>query len=148
MLELNEFNLVFASTGRAVLQSLNLQVRAAEIHVLIGASGAGKSLIALSMLGLCPADAMVSGQVVLHGQPLSKQGFDAVRGCQIGLIPQSVEWLDPLKTIFSQVRRAAIRAGMKRADATVATRAILEKYRLSPDAWYQYPHQLSGRYDS
>lgn len=144
MLHLRQYSLFFPETGQTVLDNLDLQVQEGEVHGLIGESGGGKSLIALGMMGLLPETARVSGQVELNGRTLVGKGFAEASGRELSLVPQSVEWLDPLRTIISQVERSARRSGIQRRKARLAACCALQRFQLPESAWGQYPHQLSG----
>ncbi len=144
MLALKQFSVFFPQTGHYVLNNLDLQLQPGEIHALIGESGGGKSLIALGLMGLLPAEAEACGQIELDGQIQVDKAFAGVSGCDLSLVPQSVEWLDPLKTIISQVQRSAKRAGVTRSQVKGAAYSALKRFQLPEAAWKKYPHQLSG----
>ncbi|WP_263080268.1 ATP-binding cassette domain-containing protein [Endozoicomonas sp. Mp262] len=144
MLVLKQFSVFFPKTGHYVLNSLDLQIQPGEIHALIGESGGGKSLIALGLMGILPADARASGQIALNGQVLEGKAFTRVAGRCLSLIPQSVEWLDPLKTIINQVQRSAKRTGMTGHKVKETAASALKRFQLPESAWKKYPHQLSG----
>src|SRR5690606_8717027 len=88
----------------AALREISLEVRAGEVLAVIGASGAGKSLLAQAILELLPANALLSGTIHFQGAPLDAA---ALRGRQIALVPQSIAWLDPLVRMGRQVEWAA-----------------------------------------
>ncbi|MDH2327412.1 ATP-binding cassette domain-containing protein [Cereibacter sp. SYSU M97828] len=73
------------------LSGIDLHVAAGEVVGVIGASGAGKSLLAHAILGVLPPNAILRGRI------------DA---CAAGLVPQQVSHLDPLARIGRQVRWA------------------------------------------
>ena len=88
-----------------VISSLNVTLEeAGEILAVVGASGSGKSLLAHAILGILPSNANISGTIKYGGEPLSIDRQTALRGKEISLIPQSVNYLDPLMRVGRQVR--------------------------------------------
>ncbi len=91
----------------AVLDAVSLEVRAGEVLALVGASGSGKSLLALAILQLLPPGTRLAGAVRLAGVELTGRS-DAelcrVRGRDIGMIFQEPSTaLDPLMPVGRQV---------------------------------------------
>jgi peptide/nickel transport system ATP-binding protein len=135
---------------RAV-DGVDFQIRRGETLALLGESGCGKSISALSLVNLVPAPAgrIVAGRVVLEGRDLrglSEYAFRRVRGKRIGMIfqePQSA--LNPVLTIGEQVGEAL--SGVRSAPA--ARQRVIELLKsvgiADPEKRYgEYPHQLSG----
>lgn len=122
-----------------VISSLNVTLEAGEILAVVGASGSGKSLLAHAILGILPSNAIVSGVMTYEGEELTSARQKALRGKEISLVPQSVNFLDPLMKVGRQVR-TAVRAG----DAVEAQRAVFERLRLGREVERMYPFQLSG----
>ena len=118
---------------------------------LIGESGCGKSITALSLMGLLPQRAMVSGSIRFDQQELvglNDAGLRRLRGNRIGMIFQEpMTALNPVHSIGHQVaeplrlhRGASIRSARQQATA------LLERVGI-PDAarrFDAYPHQFSG----
>jgi len=125
------------------LADLTLDVERGEVVALFGASGAGKSLFAHAVLGLLPANAVVTGSIRFEGERLDVASIAALRGRRIALVPQSLSHLDPLATIGRQIGWAAKRAGCRgftRGDAVAA----LDRFGLDGSVLESYPHRLSG----
>lgn len=122
------------------LRGVTLAARPGEVLALVGASGAGKSLVLLSALGLLPPNAAWEGQVRLDGVPLRKRDLPALRGRRLAYLPQSVAALDPLVPVGRQIGWAARRAGAPRTDAAGA----LHAFGLAPDTAALHPGALSG----
>ncbi|WP_071396295.1 ABC transporter ATP-binding protein [Bacillus tuaregi] len=122
-----------------VISGLNVQLREGEILAVVGASGSGKSLLAHAILGILPSNAKVSGMIKYAGEEMSDKALKALRGKEIALVPQSVNYLDPLMRIGRQVR-----ASVKDGDASVVQRNVFERYRLNQNVEDMYPFQLSG----
>ncbi|MXP64524.1 ABC transporter ATP-binding protein [Roseomonas sp. M0104] len=123
------------------LRGVSLDVRAGEVLAVIGASGAGKSLLAQAVLGLLPANAVLAGAMRFQGAPLDPA---MLRGRRIALVPQSIAWLDPLVRAGRQVEWAAGRAGLPAALRQPAATAALARFNLGAAASRRFPHQLSG----
>jgi len=138
-------------TVRAV-DGIDLELRKGQTCALLGESGCGKSMTALSIMRLLPpAGRIVSGSVSLHGQELLKLPENAmrdVRGGRVGMIfqePQSS--LNPVLTVGQQIRESlGVHQGLKGAGARRRSVELLEAVGI-PDPVRratEYPHQLSG----
>lgn len=108
------------------LEDISFDLSASEVLAVIGASGAGKSLLAHGLMGLLPDDAIRRGKVFLRGQKITQLG------AQIGLVAQEVSYLDPLATIGAQQKWA-----QRRHQKALA----LQDFNLPSNA---YPHEISG----
>ncbi|WP_244851547.1 amino acid ABC transporter ATP-binding protein [Caballeronia sp. SL2Y3] len=123
-----------------VLDEINIDVRAGEVLVLIGASGSGKSTVLRIMAGLETAD---SGEVWVNDVPLHdpKRARD-IRG-HVGMVFQQFN-LFPHKTALGNVTLALIKARkMSPADARKRAMDVLDRVGLAERADH-YPSQLSG----
>jgi len=126
------------------LDELSLCFSAGEVQAVVGASGAGKSLLAYAIMGLLPASAQLSGQLHYQGQPLDKTRQRQLRGRVLALIPQSLNALDPLVRTQRQVAWAGQRAGHSPAAAWHSAQQALNHYQLDLRAQQAYAHELSG----
>ena len=119
-----------------VISDLSVTVHAGEIMVIVGASGSGKSVLAHAVLGILPSNAVIGGEMDYDGAPLT----DAVRkekvGSEIIMIPQSVNYLDPLMKVGKQVR--GVHGSKERQEAA------FRRYGLKDSVAEMYPFQLSG----
>ncbi|MFG3690339.1 ABC transporter ATP-binding protein [Micromonospora sp. NPDC047740] len=133
---------------------LRLQVHPGELLAVVGESGCGKSVLAHALLGLLPGNATVTGHALLHpptGEPIDligcgeRQLSRAVRGRQIGLVPQSpATALTPVRTgrrLLAETLRAH---GHPRRDAAPAADRLAADVGLDPVDLDRYPHELSG----
>ena len=128
-----------------VLNGVSCSVQRGEMVALIGASGAGKSLLAHAVLGILPRTAKVSATMLFDGQPLTPEKQAAWRGKRIALVPQAITYLDPTAVAQRQVAWAAAAAQRAHgAQATHMAREELLRYGLPEVAHQRYPHQLSG----
>lgn len=142
-----------SATTDAVLEDVSLIVRAGETVGLVGESGCGKTMTAMSVLGLLPAAAHIkTGHIWFDGTDLavlSEQGLRSVRGKQIGLISQEpMISLNPAFRIGWQLSEAVRRHhhGVSRREARDRAVDLLRSVHLpDPEAVARrYPHELSG----
>ena len=118
---------------------------------IVGESGCGKSITAMSLMGLLPANATVGGSIRLDGQELvglSETSMCQIRGNRIGMIFQEpMTALNPVHTIARQVAEPLrLHRGASKAEARRQALALLERVGI-PDAASRldaYPHQFSG----
>jgi peptide/nickel transport system ATP-binding protein len=151
LLELRGLTVRVAS-GTAVVDDISLSIRAGETLGLVGASGAGKTMTALGILGLLPAGARASGQVLWRGRDLltlDAAELRAVRGAGIALVPQDpMTALNPLQRIDRQVAEALhahddriARAAARERAHSLLTKLGIPAARLAGSC---YPFEGSG----
>jgi peptide/nickel transport system ATP-binding protein len=137
---------------RAV-DGVSLTVEAGETLGVVGESGCGKSVTALSIMRLLPAKLgrIVSGAIRFDGQDLlalSESEMRNIRGNRIAMVFQEpMTSLNPVLTIGDQIAEAAmIHQGKSRAEAMAHAVEMLRLVRIA-DAErrvHDYPHQFSG----
>ncbi len=155
LLRINELKTWFDTsrgTVRAV-DGVSLEIARGETFALLGESGCGKSMTALSIMQLVPAPAgrIVSGAVHLDGQDLlqlSEVQMRRVRGKRIGMIFQEPQTsLNPVLTIGGQIAETVTQhTGRRGGRARARVLELLEAVGI-PDPvrrYGEYPHQLSG----
>ena len=134
------------------VDGVTYQVRMGEVFGLVGESGCGKSVSALSLLRLIdPPGRIVGGTVVFRGQQLdqlTERQMTELRGSQISMIfqqPQSS--LNPVFSVGDQISEVLrIHLGMKRDQAWHRAGELLHSVGI-PDTEARlrsYPHELSG----
>lgn len=123
-----------------VISDLTLSVKQGEIVAILGSSGSGKSLLAHAILGILPENAICEGIISFKGDPLTQEKKEEIRGKHISLIPQSVNFLDPLMKVSQQ----AIGDAEDKEKTLKHQRKIFEKYGLGKEVDDLYPFELSG----
>ncbi len=146
-----EFN---TRRGRAmVLNGVSFEARAGETLCIVGESGCGKSMTALTVLGLVPQPpGRVSGGRVLFGDEdllrASPERLRAVRGNRISMIFQEpMTSLNPVFTVGEQIAESLrLHAGLDRKAAHARAVEMLRQVGIpAPERRVdEYPHQLSG----
>ena len=138
--------------SRAV-DGISFEARREETVCLVGESGCGKTVSALSIIGLVPVPPgeIVSGKILFNGQNLldhEEEALQRIRGNQIAMVFQEpLTSLNPVFTIGDQIAEA-IRTHETISEEKIASRCLqlLENVGI-PSAGERlgdYPHQLSG----
>ena len=131
----------------AVPEEISLSVAPGEIVGLVGASGSGKSLTALAVMGLLPPEVTASGSILLDGRQIvgaAEKDMLVVRGKIAGIVFQEpMTALNPVMRAGDQVAETLRCHGIARAEARRRAEEALEQVGL-PGKYDRYPHQLSG----
>jgi len=135
------------------VDGVNLSLRAGQALGIIGESGSGKSVTALSLVRLLPprATTISASRLAIAGQEttgLSPDELADIRGRLVGMIFQDpMTALNPTMRIGEQIAETARRhLSMSREQAHAHAVAMLEKVRI-PEARKRadaYPHEMSG----
>jgi len=155
LLEIEDLNVTFNTRHGAVtaLDSVSLHVNAGETLGVVGESGCGKSITALSVMGLIPSPPgrIAGGSIRLNGEELttaSPARMRAIRGAEAAMIFQEpMTSLNPVFTVGAQIAEAIMLHQKVSADQAMRDAvALLDRVGIpSPDARARdYPHQLSG----
>ena len=134
-----------------VVDDVSFKINRAETFVLLGESGSGKSITALSAMRLLPAAARIeAGAVILNGQnlfELPESRMRDIRGANIGMIfqePQSS--LNPVLTAGQQIGEVLRRHKKSSGPATERAIELLHAVGIpEPERRiHEFPHQFSG----
>ena len=135
------------------VDGVDFEVAAGETLAIVGESGCGKSMTAISLMRLIPdpPGRIVSGSIKLAGRDLlkiSEEEMRDVRGNEISMIFQEpMTSLNPVMTIGKQISEALIlHRDMDRKQAMKRAIEMLELVRIPEPTQRakEYPHQLSG----
>lgn len=144
--------LTVASKERQLVKDVSFSIAKGEMLALVGESGCGKSLTALSLISLLPKNlSMTDGSILFEDadlSTLSSRQMSQVRGKEIAYIPQEpMTSLNPVITIGEQIAEVLRRHGYD-SKKTVRERVyeLLELVGISqPERRYaSYPHNFSG----
>ncbi|SEQ41242.1 dipeptide/oligopeptide/nickel ABC transporter permease/ATP-binding protein [Arthrobacter sp. OV608] len=143
---------VGAGKGVRLVTDVSFDVEPGTVLGLVGESGCGKTMTALSLLGLLPSGVSVTGgQILWNGKNLAaatEKDMEGIRGRGIALISQEpMRALDPMFTVGYQLTGTVRRLrGIGRADAKAEALGLLEKVGIVDAARIlkTYPHQISG----
>jgi oligopeptide/dipeptide ABC transporter ATP-binding protein len=155
VLDVEELRTEFRIAGswHAAVDGVSFSLAPRETLALVGESGCGKSVTALSIMGLVPAPQgrIAAGRILLEGRELvglSERALETVRGARVAMIFQEpMTSLNPVMTIGAQVAEALIvHQGLSRAVAAAKALAVLEEVKIPSAArrFHDYPHQFSG----
>jgi peptide/nickel transport system ATP-binding protein len=135
------------------VDDVSFSVRRGETLAIVGESGCGKSVTALSVMRLVPdpPGRIVGGSIVLEGADLlslDESEMRAIRGNRISMIFQEpMTSLNPVMRIGDQITEAVrLHRPMSRKEATAKAVEMLRLVKI-PEAErraQEYPHQLSG----
>ncbi|MEJ5928962.1 ABC transporter ATP-binding protein [Corynebacterium sp. H128] len=140
---------VTTKSGTELVRDVNLQIAPGERVGLIGESGSGKSLTALSIMGLLAGNLTATGSVDFAGRELlttSERDLSQLRGENISMIFQEpMTALNPLMTVGAQIAEVmSVHGRASKSEAQQRTSELLEDVGLSPELARRFPHQMSG----
>jgi peptide/nickel transport system ATP-binding protein len=146
-------SLIGGNAPLPLVSDLSFEIRRGETLCLVGESGCGKSLTALSIIGLLNRKILrpTAGRLLFEGRDLlmlPEPEMRALRGNRIAMVFQEpMTSLNPVQRIGRQIAEViAQHRGTGEAAAEAEAVALLDRVRI-PDARRrarEYPHQLSG----
>ena len=146
-------NLCISINKNDIIKDVSIQINKGEMIGLVGESGCGKSLTALSIIKLIDENVMKvkSGEIQFLGKNLlskTEKELEKIRGKEISMIFQEpMTSLNPVFSIGDQVNEVLfIHNSLSKKIATDKTIDLLLKVGIPrPEISYKkYPHQLSG----
>ncbi|MEO7241452.1 MAG: ABC transporter ATP-binding protein [Variovorax sp.] len=154
-MEFRNYRMGFKDDGRVhdLISDLSFSVRKGSVLGVVGESGCGKSMTALSVLRLLPPSAVVQGgEILFNGENLldkSERAMEQIRGRDISMVFQEpMTSLNPVHTVGRQIGEVfrIHRAEMSADERRTATIDLLREVGIAnPDQRCdQYAHQLSG----
>ena len=152
LLNVKKLNIKSNGGGDGIVRSLSFSVGEGEIVGIAGESGSGKSMTALSIMGLLPQDMVWDAEEVsLYGERLCKkteQEYEKLRGNEIAMIFQEpMTSLNPVQKIGKQVEEPLLLHGAFTEEER--KNAVIEAMREAglsnaEELFHRYPHELSG----
>ena len=137
-------------TCKAV-NNVSFNIYEGETIGLVGETGAGKTTIALSILGLIPSPPgkIVDGKIVYKGEDLLKKNNKAmqkIRGKEISMIFQDpMTTLNPIDTVGDQIAEViGLHNHVSKKEAIEQAGKMLEMVGIPKERYGEYPHQFSG----
>ncbi|MCZ6803319.1 MAG: dipeptide ABC transporter ATP-binding protein [Proteobacteria bacterium] len=154
LLEINHLTTGFGRGPNRVnvVEDVSFKIDRGETFVLLGESGSGKSITALSIMRLLPPAANInSGEVILKGQDLfqlSESKMRDIRGASVGMIFQEPQTsLNPVFTAGQQISETLYRhKNLSKKECIKRSVELLDAVGIpEPDRRINdYPHQFSG----
>ncbi len=153
LLEINDL-VVHYETDEGVVEAVNnisLSIEPGETLGLVGETGAGKTSIALSIMGLLPHPPahVIQGSILVNGQDvlsMREKELRKMRGNVISMIFQDpMTALNPMKTVGAQIAEVIrIHDNVSRKEAMTRAGEMLELVGIPAERLNEYPHQFSG----
>ncbi|WP_048649433.1 ABC transporter ATP-binding protein [Nitratireductor soli] len=145
-------SLVIGGVEYHALREISLSVAEGETLAVVGESGCGKSMLAMSVMGLLPSVAAITmGHVTLDAvqiEAASESVMEHIRGAKIGMVFQEpMTALNPVLTVGEQIAEPLRdHLGLSKREARKAAVALMEKVRIPAAAtrYNSYPHEFSG----
>jgi peptide/nickel transport system ATP-binding protein len=153
LLQVQNLQLSLKRAGKfiSILDDVSFQVQKGETLGIVGESGCGKSMTALSIMRLLPDKAKLAGEVKVGSEvisKLSKKKLEKIRGNQISMIFQDpLTSLNPLHTVGKQIEEALIlHTNLTKKERKDRVVELLKEVGLprAEEMVKEYPHQLSG----
>ena len=144
LLEVNDLCIKFERHGDVnVVDHVSFKVRPGETMGLVGESGCGKSITALTIMGLIDPKAQITGEILYQGENLLDKSIEerrALLGHEMAMIYQdALSSLNPAMLIKAQMKQLTSRGGTRSAEQLLTLVGLDPKRTLE-----SYPHELSG----
>jgi oligopeptide/dipeptide ABC transporter ATP-binding protein len=153
LLNIKDLNIFFRSARGSIkiVNDLSFEIEEAEVFGLVGESGCGKSMTALSIMGILPQNSSAEGRIIFQGHnllTLDKESIRRLRGKEIAMIFQEpMTSLNPVLTVGYQVAEVLVtHLKLSKKEAMAKTVELFRAVRIpSPEVRIkEYPHQMSG----
>jgi oligopeptide/dipeptide ABC transporter ATP-binding protein len=142
----------YSTAPLIALRGIDLSIARGEIVGMVGESGAGKTTLARSIMGMVPPPGTIdAGRVRFDGRDitgLAREQLRMLRGRELAMVvPNPRGELNPLERVGRQVAQVAqVHLGLSKAHAKHAALEIFKAVSIpDPERRYRaYPHELSG----
>lgn len=149
MIEATGLSVTFGA-GQAVREA-DLLIRPGDRIGIVGESGCGKTMLGLTLMGMAPEAARISGSLTIDGVEMAGAGEDAwqkLRARRIAMIFQEpMSALNPIKRVGETVMEPLVtHLGISREAARQKVLALFDEVGIpDPDSRFQqFPHEISG----
>jgi len=132
------------------VEGVSLKLEPGERLGLVGESGCGKSTIGKAILRLLPQESQIQGDIKYQGESilsLTPHQLRLFRGEVVSLVFQDpMTRLNPIMSIGEHCLETlyAHQPQLSRLQAQERASEVLEKVKVPPNRWSQYPHEFSG----
>ena len=154
LLSIQDLSVYYITKDMGTCQAVNhvsLDIHEGETIGLVGETGAGKTTIALSILGLIqsPPGKIVSGKIVYKNEDLltkNNKEMQKIRGKEISMIFQDpMTTLNPIDTVGDQIAEVIeLHSHIGKKEAVKKAAEMLEVGGIPKERYGEYPHQFSG----
>jgi peptide/nickel transport system ATP-binding protein len=153
LLDIDNLNISFPTKAGVVQASdgVTFKIRQGEVLCLVGESGCGKTILALSIMRLLPRNVLINGKILFNGKnlfSLPEKEMRRIRGRDIAMIfEQPTRCLNPVLSVGDQIAEAirihekcSRKASRQKAVDMMGLVGIPSPHR----RYRQYPHEFSG----
>ena len=145
---------VHYETADGIVEAVNgvdLRIARGETLGLVGETGAGKTTIALAIMGLLPVPPsnIIRGEILINGMDIrrkSEREMRDIRGSVASMIFQDpMTALNPTMKVGDQIAEVIkLHRNVSKREAVRIGADMLQMVGIPPDRYYEYPHQFSG----
>ena len=147
LVEAADLTVGYADGGQAV-KGVSFQMRRGSAFGIVGESGAGKSTVALALLGLLPADAVLGGSLKFDGTEVlgRPEAVEPLKWTRVAIVMQdSMNVMNPVITVGEQIAEMFVfKKGLSWKEGLARSAEVLESVGLAGSLVKRYPHELSG----
>lgn len=153
LLSIKNLTIHYVTDGGTVhaVEDLDLSIGYGETLGLVGETGAGKTTMALGIIGLIPnpPGKIVSGEICFEGEDIlnkSKNEMRSIRGNKIAMIFQDpMTSLNPVITVGEQIAEMIrLHESVTKKESLMKAEQMLETVGIRKERTNDYPHQFSG----
>lgn len=154
LLSIQDLSVYYITKDMGTCQAVNhvsFDIHEGETIGLVGETGAGKTTIALSILGLIqsPPGKIMNGKIMYKGEDLllkNNKAMQKIRGKEISMIFQDpMTTLNPIDTVGDQIAEVIeLHNHISKKEAVKKAAEMLEVVGIPRERYGEYPHQFSG----